>query len=219
MGHAASQAVRSDTLDHVSRSVHLPMAPRSRGAAGREDEPMNRALALIAAAVLLAGCSSPAPAATTTPTVAATSATPTPTPTPEAATPEQFASIIAGKESDWREVIDSSFDCRFIWTMGAADAAEEAQATACYLREITIVMSTDSASKDMRALTPSADMEPLVADTLETLDLIRGVDLEGVCGKAFDGPKESDDCDRTLGELNAAYVALGKVLDKWKPYT
>jgi hypothetical protein len=172
-------------------------------------------LALIACAVLLAGCSSPAPA--TTPTAAATIATPTPTPTPEAATPEQFASIVSGQESDWREVIDGAFDCRFLWVMGAEGAAEEADAYACYLREQTIVMSATTAARDLRALTPPDSMESLVADTLEALDAISVVDLEGSCGSG-DVPKDGKRCDNALGTLNLDYTALESVLDKWKPY-
>ena len=167
---------------------------------------MKRYLVSAASLLLLAGCGAPI-------------ATPiqTPTPTLTAATPQQLASIITGKESDWREVIDGAGECRFLWTM-AEGATEKTEAMTCYVRETTIVMSSETAAEDLRSLTPPSDMQSLVADTLDVLDSISAVDLEGVCGDAFEGPKDSGTCDRTLGVLISSYRDLEDVLDRWKPY-
>lgn len=175
-------------------------------------------------AVGVAGCSGDATASTSPTTEspaspsAVNSATPTPTPAPEVATKEQFASIIAGEEAEWREVIDQASDCRFLWVMGPDGPADEANAMTCYLREVTIVMSTGTAAKEIRALEAPSDLEGLVDGTLVVLDAISDIDLEGACGEPFDGPEDSEECRETLGSLIWEYDGLEKVLDKWKPY-
>jgi hypothetical protein len=175
---------------------------------------------ILASVLLLLGCSAPAPATVAPPAASVPAATtPAPTPTPTTATPEQLASIITGHQDDWREVIDGAFDCRFLWVTGGEDAADDALATACYAREFTAVLTTGTAAKDLRALTPPDSMEQLVADTLEVLDSIHVVDLEGACGDAFDGPKGSKRCTAAIGDLSMAYRQLDGVLDQWEPYT
>lgn len=179
---------------------------------------MKHYLPILAACILLTGCSSasnPTPEAPDTMTPSAA----TESPTPEAATPQQFASIIAGKEADWRKVIKSAYDCRYLWVMGGKSFSEKIQATTCYVGEATIVLSTGTAAKQMRELTPSSDMQPLVDETLKVLDAISIVNIEGICGKAWKGPNHSKKCSRALGSLNWSYGDLDEVLDKWKPYT
>ncbi len=176
---------------------------------------MKRSL-LVMAAVLLAGCSGGTGAPTDSISAAATPGTPS----PSTATPQQFASIIAGQESDWREVIKDAADCRYLWVLGTSTVSDKTEAMTCYVREATIVMTTGTAAKKIRALAPSSDVQPLVTQTLVALDAISLVDLEGVCGEPFgDAPKETKKCNAALGELFSNYGTLKKVLDEWKPYT
>jgi hypothetical protein len=157
--------------------------------------------------LLLAGCGSASP-------------TPTPTPTPTD-TPQRFASIVSGNESDWREVIDNAGSCRFLWVEGGKSPADKANAMSCYAREATIVISAGTAAKELRGLNPSPEIQELVTETLSALDGISSVDLEGVCGETFgdDSPRGTTECNQTQGELYKAYLDLKAVLDKWKPYT
>lgn len=169
---------------------------------------MHRLLVGTFAALTLTGCAA---------TPAASTPTPTPT-TPAAATPQQFASIIAGEKADWRKVIDGASDCRFLWVLGAESAADEANAMSCYLQESTIIMSAGTAADEIRELTPSSEIESLVTETLKALDAISGVDLEGACGEAFEGPKDTKECNEILGSLMWKYDSLETALDKWAPY-
>lgn len=175
-----------------------------------------RTLATAAVVLSLVGCSAPTP--TPAPTPSASSSTPSAPPTPSADTPQQFASIISGQETEWREVIKDAGRCRLLWVADGSDVAEETEALTCYVRELTIVMSTGTAAKNLRELTPSSDLEALVTETLGVLDEISAVDLEGVCGEAFELPKESKKCNLVLGQLYNGYDSLKTVLDKWKPY-
>ena len=170
---------------------------------------MRLAAAIVASALLLTGCSAPATSPTSSP------------PSPSAATAQQFASVIAGQESDWREVIDNAFNCRYLWVTGGKSAADKANAIACYAREATIVKSSGTAATKIRELTAPSDLQQLVSDTLGALDAIAGVDLEGACGEPFaDGsPNDSKKCSLTQGELSQSYRKLKTVLDEWKPYT
>ncbi|WP_146197529.1 hypothetical protein [Promicromonospora sp. AC04] len=136
---------------------------------------------------------------------------------PETATPEQLASIIAGNETDWRETIDGAGECRMLWVVPSDDAAVQANAFSCYLREQTIVLSTGNAARDLRELAPPNDMRSTYDETLSALDEISSVDLTGVCGEDS-VPADSDECIQTLGTLFAAYNGFESVLDQWKPY-
>ncbi|WP_159792594.1 hypothetical protein [Puerhibacterium puerhi] len=182
-----------------------------------------RAGTLVATAAMavmaLSGCSggdTSVPAATQ-PAAETTSSAPAETPTPQTSTPEQLASIIAGQESDWRETIDGSGECRILWVLESDDPVDQANAYSCYLREQTIVMSASNAGRDLRALTPPAEMSSLYNSTLGQLDAISAVDLTGACGQDS-SPAKSDGCNASLGELYAHYNLLEDVLDQWKPY-
>jgi hypothetical protein len=170
----------------------------------------------MAGALLLAGCTS-----AVTPSQAPETPTPGTETAPQTATPQQFASIIAGHESDWRKTIKGAADCRYLWVMGAEDAMEETEAMTCYVREATIVMTAATAAKEIRELEPSNDMASLVTDTLAELDAISAVDLEGACGEPFDddAPNDTKKCTAAIGSLYGNYVSFKKVLDAWKPYT
>lgn len=178
--------------------------------------------------LLLAGCGSPSPASTqaaqaesaASQTVATASPSPapvTPTPTPEYATPQQFASIIAMKESDWREVIDGALDCRMNWSEESTttDTRIKILATTCHMREATITMTAEKASKDLAALTPDPSMESLVEKTSYALAQVIGADVYGQCGT---GESLGSACDDAHASALLAYSTLEEVLDGWGPY-
>lgn len=147
----------------------------------------------------------------------------TPTPvasayTPAVATDKQVASIIAGYETAWRDVIDNAGTCRTLIVTASGDAVEQAQATACYADEITMGISSGTASQQLASLTVPPSLTDLVAETQDSLAQVTDVDLAAVCGEAFQGPDDSHDCNLALGQRYAAYVTLGTVLDKWGPY-
>lgn len=142
---------------------------------------------------------------------------PTPTESPEA-TPEQLASVIAGKEAEWREVIDAALDCRFDWTLADPADAAEVNGITCYLRELTIGYTAATAIDDLANLTPPASMESLVTATNEALTTIRDIDLEAACGEPVSLPDRSEACTSALGLRSSAYTNLESVLDQWGPY-
>lgn len=137
---------------------------------------------------------------------------------PATATPEQVASVIAGRESDWREVIDEAFDCRFSWTMPEDDPADKADRMSCYMREVTAGITAQTTIEALAELNVPASMASLVDETNTVLHSVADVQLEAVCGDALDGPKDTKACDLALGERMGAYTALETVLDKWGPY-
>lgn len=143
---------------------------------------------------------------------------PTPTPTESFATPQQFASIIAMNEKDWREVIDGGFDCRLDWALEdtSEDPTVGIRALTCHMREATITMTANSALKDLSALTPDPSVESLVQQTRGALQAVVDADVYGQCET---GEKAGTvECDSAhLSALNA-YSMLEKALDGWAPY-
>lgn len=83
------------------------------------------------------------------------------------ATPQQVAGLplIAGAESDWREVIDKAGECRFTWTMSEGDPVDQANGMACYMRESTIGYTAQTARDELTALAVPASMTALVDET------------------------------------------------------
>jgi hypothetical protein len=128
-----------------------------------------------------------------------------------------MASIVAGSEADWRETIEGAGECRILWVLPSDDAADQANAFSCYLREQTVVLSTGTAARDLRALMPPSDMQSTYDVTLSELDEISSVDLTGECGEDS-VPADSDRCNQALGTLFAAYNSFESVLNRWKPY-
>lgn len=179
---------------------------------------MKRAFSCILVALAVGGCAAPSTVAPASePPATPTAETPTHSPTPGAATPEQVASIIAGEEPDWREVIDDAFDCRYLWVIGGEDAIDDAEAMTCYLRELTMVSTTGTAAKELQELDLPSEMEDLVSETLWSLSEISTVDLEGTCGGGS-VPNDSAECTKSLGTLSGAYLRFEKVLNSWRPY-
>jgi hypothetical protein len=143
----------------------------------------------------------------------------TPSKTEEAtATPEQVASVIAGAENDWREVIDEEFDCRFSWTMQQDDPADKANRMSCYMREVTVGITAQNAIEALARLKVPGSMTSLVNETTTALDSVAYLQLEAVCGDALDGPQDTKACNGALGQRMSAYTTLKTVLDKWSPY-
>lgn len=134
------------------------------------------------------------------------------------ATPEQLASVIAGVESDWREVVDQAGDCRFSWVMAQDDPAEKANRMTCYMREVTAGYTSQTTIESLAELNVPDSMTSLVDETNAALQSVVDVELEAVCGEATEGPKDTKACDRALGERMGAYNSLERVLDKWGPY-
>lgn len=138
--------------------------------------------------------------------------------TPTTATPEQFASIIAGSEKDWRVVINNANGCRFDWTLGDDSALTQTTNMTCYVREVNAGYSAQSAIRAMSGLTPPESMTALVEETRTALFSVAKVQLEETCGDVTTGPKETKACDRALGNLYGAYQSLETALDSWGPY-
>lgn len=136
---------------------------------------------------------------------------------PTEATPEQLASVIAGYEKDWRQVIKNAGDCRWDWTV-ADDPTAEIRGMTCYMRETTISYTTETAAAEMAELTPPSSMAALVDETNTALAAVYDIDLEGVCGDPVVGPNDTKKCSTTLGERMWAYSQLETALDQWSPY-
>lgn len=136
---------------------------------------------------------------------------------PAEATPEQLASVIAGYEKDWRQVINKAGDCRWDWTV-SDDATAELRGMTCYMRETTISLTTETAAAQLAELTPPSSMTALVDDTTTALAAVYDIDLEGVCGDPVVGPNDTKKCSTTLGERMWAYSQLEDALDQWGPY-
>lgn len=168
---------------------------------------MKKALAVlgVTVALILTACS-PRVETVSTPT-------PTPTPTVEAATPEQVASVLAEYEPDWREVIDAAGECRFGYVMGD----EELEYASCYIREQTIVITSQLVGRDWSEMDIPASMTGLVLDTTGVLHEIGSVDLTGACGEDL-FPNDSESCTSALGTLYTHYLELESQLDAWAPY-
>ena len=163
-------------------------------------------LPIVAAALLLAGCSA-SPAAEPT-------RTPTPTPTPEYATENQVASVIAAYESDWREVIDGAGECRAGWVFDPGSLP----GMSCWLREQTLTTTAELTIPDLGELEIPPSMVGLVASTTAVLQGIVDVGAKTVCGDGVAEPADTPECTEALGSLNNYYRMLEGELDSWGPY-
>lgn len=137
---------------------------------------------------------------------------------PPSATPEQLASVVAGEEAAWREVIDGAFDCRFSWTLGGETPIDEANQTSCYLREIAVGLTARTVMDSLAELQAPDSMTALVDETSVALRQVVDVNLEASCGRAFVGPKSTPRCQTALGQRMWAYRSLEVALDQWAPY-
>lgn len=166
-------------------------------------------LGIIAAAVLLlAGC-----ATTTTEDVATA---PTTSSTSETATQEQVASVISRHAESWREVGDATLSCQMTYVDSkTGDPIAQLDTFSCFTKQRTALVTADTASKELRALTPPDSMRGLVDETLMRLDKLAALDL-GVCGDAPDPADKA--CGGALTELDFAMRSLKSTLDAWGPY-
>lgn len=153
-------------------------------------------------------------------------ATPSPETSPEppvdepvTATPEQLASIIAERESGWRETIDEAYECRILYVLtDIDDPARSAQRTSCYWDEITIGLEAGTTGNDLGEHTPPDSMIELVDETRAVLTTIADIDLETECGPMSEPPPDTEECNLALGQRVLAYQDLESVLDSWGPY-
>lgn len=183
------------------------------------------AVGAVLALAALSGCSGqpePAPTVAVTASVAQ-SPTPTPEPTPSlpSATPEQFASLIATYEPDWRETIEEAGDCRWYWVTyeDDDDLTTRVQALSCYLREAAMTMTAETATKKLDALGPPPEsMASLVNDTHAALAKVVAADMDGQCGTSLDEIEDEDACTAAAGAAIRAYDHLEDVLNAWRPY-
>lgn len=143
---------------------------------------------------------------------------PTPTPTASAATEAQLASVIAGYQRDWREVIRNASDCRFDLAMQDSGGIAKAARLSCYTDEITIGLTAASALEELAAMSAPDSMTALVDETTAALQGVAGVDLETVCGPAMSEIRGDKKCRTALGTRMWAYDDLDTALDRWSPY-
>lgn len=149
-----------------------------------------------------------------------TAASSVPEPSPSAvayATENQVASVIAGYEPDWREVIEDSANCRFLWVLGGSTFAEEVEAMTCFIQEKTMGVTAQIVIRDLGKLEIPPSMAELVGDTNVQLQAIADIDLELLCGSE-DVPSDAAECTEALGSRNFVYGVLDGTLDKWSPY-
>lgn len=179
---------------------------------------MNARLGVLAVAMTaaLTACGAGAEPTTSTPSTTPTGASPSPT--SSEATPEQVASVIAGKQADWREVIEQAGTCRMNWVMKSEDLAETLNRKSCYTREVTAGLTAQAAIRDLGRLTVPSSMTTLVDKTTAALQQVIDVDLESACGPASGEPSGTDECNKALGQRMWAYNSLGDALDMWAPY-
>jgi hypothetical protein len=168
--------------------------------------------------VLLTGCGGDAQEASATDSTAAEAASETPSPSPTAATEAQVASVVAGYQKDWREIIKKAADCRWDYTMMDRGVLAEANRMTCYMQEVTAGTSAGNAIRDLDALTIPDSLTSLVSETETALQAVADVDLEAVCGPVLEEIKDTRKCSRALGTRYGAYQDLDEVLDKWGPY-
>ncbi|WP_141881309.1 hypothetical protein [Homoserinimonas aerilata] len=169
---------------------------------------MKRAFVIVAAVLILAGCASePEPES---------SRGPEPT-VVEYATENQVASVIAEYEPKWREVIEESTECRFLWVLGGSTIAEEIHGDVCFMQEKTIGITAQLVLRDWEALNVPESLQSLVTDTSTVLREIGRGDLKTICGEAS-RPVETDECNSELAGRNMLYSQLESSLNKWSPY-
>ncbi|QXT62716.1 hypothetical protein [Tessaracoccus palaemonis] len=183
---------------------------------------MKKTIGLAAVAVLLlAGCGAQTDTAETSPAAATSSPAPEPSPTPTETGPtiEQYASVIAKYETEWREVIDGAGDCRFRWTMGNMDdPTESAEAKICYAQESTMALRASTAVDELDALGEvPASIADLVYDTRNALLKVVLARMDEQCGTMGD-EADTDDCTTAAGNAMRAYDAVEDELNAWGPY-
>lgn len=182
---------------------------------------MRRTIILVALPlVALAGCSGGS--SQSTPASAAPSSSPSvpsadPSPSKSYATPQQLASVVAMRETDWREVIDGAYECRLLWVQeeGADDPVIGAQALTCHLTEGTMTMTAEMGVRELQALEPDPSMESLVAKTIAALQAVAAADVEGQCASEA---RTTPACNGAHLAALSAYSSLETALDGWKPY-
>lgn len=164
--------------------------------------------ALVACLILLSGCAAPAAQQS----AVSPSPTPTPTPTPTA-TVAQFASIITENEKEWRDYEENIGACAFA-SIGTT-AIDFANRTTCRFTAQTVTLTAKTAARNLRALPqPPAEIDPLIARTLRSLDVIAKNDASAACKDT-----QSAACDAAETQANGDIRPLIPILDAWKPYT
>ena len=61
-------------------------------------------------------------------------------------------------------------------------------------------------------------MEDLVAETMNSLQMLVDSNLEEACGPSMNEPKDTKQCDEAMGAQMWGYTSVTGVLDKWAPY-
>jgi uncharacterized protein YceK len=170
---------------------------------------MKRLLPVLAVALLLAGCSSPADS---------TAESPTPTPTETYASENEVASVIAEYEEGWRETIDAAGRCRLLWALrDSLEFTDAMEAQTCWLQELTTASTAELALLDLNELDIPPSMEDVAMDTKQALSTIVGQEPRETCGEEA-MPRATEFCTSIVGNLNAGYVVLSGKLDAWKPW-
>lgn len=136
-------------------------------------------------------------------------------PTPTTATEAQLGSIMAGYAKNAQKTIDSAGKCRINYVYNSTPA-DEANAMACYLDELSLGLSSGTTEMKLGELTPPASMVALVMETRTALTEISSVDLESACGAT--APNDSGACSTALGARYTAYTSMDTILAKWSPY-
>lgn len=165
------------------------------------------AVTIAGALIALAGCSSTAPA---------TTQVPIPTPTIEAATTQQVASVLAGYEPEWREVVENATSCRVTWLLDDSPTGQ-LKGSSCFLKEKTLGITAQLVLRDWSNLAIPSSMQALVDETSQVLQQIADVDIAKECGDEF-SPTDTEECSSALGARNTLYLALERSLNKWSPY-
>src|SRR5690606_5135703 len=115
------------------------------GCGGTEEEPT--ATATVVADTPSEGAASETIEATQATTEAAVETT------EEYATENQVASVIAGYETYWREMIEEAVHCRFLYVMNEdLSPAEDMERYTCFLSEATIGTEAAIATREIEAL-------------------------------------------------------------------
>ena len=134
------------------------------------------------------------------------------------ATPQQLASIIAQYKDSWLEVIDGATDC-YLWNSNPLNVEEMTGAVICQTEMRTMSLEALLATREFEELTPPADMQPLVNETLIALAEIDGYDK--VLTESCAGQTAGDitvDCGKALIGFGDRTRDLERVLAKWGPY-
>lgn len=183
--------------------------------------------ALIAGALLLAGCAGSADSTETAPVTVATSSapdvessspSPTPSPSPSTPTVNEIAAVIAQHEADWRETMEGAFDCRTDMVLAEEDdALAQAKIFSCLTREATMTMTARSVAEELAGRGAPDEIFDLTDDTIRTLSLIETADVEGKCWEV-EGQEDSEACSTALGEAMIQYGRLESLLDGWRVY-